>query len=120
MCRSTIQSAGFHVSQADLVTADGSFDVQFDPGRQEELVSHLVYSEVVATLGLLQIHGSAVIKAYALHTHHSVSVLALLSMCFKTVRAGATPRRLCIHQVPPAAILERDISRGNLVYMCFG
>ncbi|KAL8272353.1 hypothetical protein Esti_003643 [Eimeria stiedai] len=70
---------------ADLVTADGSFDVQFDPARQEELVAPLVYAEVVAILGLLQIHGSTVIKAYALHTHHSFSVLALLSMCFKTV-----------------------------------
>ncbi|KAL8438972.1 hypothetical protein Efla_006917 [Eimeria flavescens] len=72
---------------ADLVTADGSFDVQFDPGRQEELVAPLVYAEVVAALGLLQIHGCAVVKAYALQSHHSFSVLALLSMCFKTVAA---------------------------------
>ncbi|OEH76019.1 ftsj-like methyltransferase domain-containing protein [Cyclospora cayetanensis] len=70
---------------ADLVTADGSFDVQHDPARQEELVAPLIYAELVAILGLLQIQGSAVLKAYALHSHHSVSLLAILSMCFTQV-----------------------------------
>ncbi|CDJ68202.1 ftsJ-like methyltransferase domain-containing protein, putative [Eimeria necatrix] len=70
---------------ADLVTADGSFDVQHNPAKQEELVVPLVYAELVAILGLVQLHGSAVIKAYSLHSHHSVSLLAILSMCFERV-----------------------------------
>ena len=67
------------------MTADGSFDVQHDPARQEELVAPLVYAELVAALGLLQLQGSVVLKSYSLHSHHSVSLLAILSMCFAKV-----------------------------------
>lgn len=48
----------------------------------------LVFAETVAILGLTQRHGSAVLKTYGLGTHHSVSVLALWSMCFRRVRRG--------------------------------
>ncbi|CBZ56325.1 putative ftsJ-like methyltransferase domain-containing protein [Neospora caninum Liverpool] len=70
---------------ADLVTADGSFDVQFAPHLQEELTAPLVFAEVVCMLGLLNIKGTGIVKMYGLLSHQSISILAILSMCFNHV-----------------------------------
>ncbi|KYF40455.1 ribosomal RNA large subunit methyltransferase J protein [Toxoplasma gondii ARI] len=70
---------------ADLVTADGSFDVQFAPHLQEELTAPLVFAEVVCMLGLLNIRGTGIVKMYGLLSHQSISILAILSMCFNHV-----------------------------------
>ncbi|XP_030621852.1 cap-specific mRNA (nucleoside-2'-O-)-methyltransferase 2 [Chanos chanos] len=69
----------------DLITADGSFDCQGDPGEQESLVAPLQYCETVCALLLLGPGGSFVLKMFTLFEHSSVCLLYLLVCCFRCV-----------------------------------
>ncbi|XP_954870.1 uncharacterized protein TA05485 [Theileria annulata] len=64
-------------------TADGSFNCQFDPNNQELLTSPLKFAEVVCALGLLRVGGCFIIKMFNLFEEPSMSIIALLSLCFK-------------------------------------
>ncbi|KAG8437266.1 hypothetical protein GDO86_008101, partial [Hymenochirus boettgeri] len=68
-----------------LVTADGSFDCQGDPGEQESLVSPLHYCEVVTCLLTLSKKGSFVLKMFTLLQHTSINLMYLLNNCFSQV-----------------------------------
>ncbi|XP_001506926.2 cap-specific mRNA (nucleoside-2'-O-)-methyltransferase 2 [Ornithorhynchus anatinus] len=68
-----------------LVTADGSFDCQGNPGEQEALVSPLHYCEVVTALMILGSGGSLVLKMFTLFEHCSVNLLYLLNCSFEEV-----------------------------------
>ncbi|GFE55835.1 ribosomal protein RNA large subunit methyltransferase J [Babesia ovis] len=70
---------------ADIVTADGSFCCQADPNNQESLTAPLKLSEVVCALGLMRVGAVFVLKMFTLFEESSLSIMALLSMCFKTV-----------------------------------
>ncbi|XP_051983551.1 cap-specific mRNA (nucleoside-2'-O-)-methyltransferase 2-like [Xyrauchen texanus] len=74
-----------NMRSVDLVTADGSFDCQDDPGEQESLVAPLQYCEVVCALLLLGTGGSFVLKMFTLFEHSSVCLLYLLACCFRSV-----------------------------------
>lgn len=68
-----------------LVTADGSFDCQGNPGEQEALVSSLHYCEVVTALTTLGSGGSFVLKMFTLFEHCSVNLMYLLNCSFDQV-----------------------------------
>ncbi|KAH7650400.1 adrift- FTSJ family RNA methylase [Cryptosporidium bovis] len=70
---------------ADLVTADGSIDMQYNPNNQEVLTSSIQYSEVVCALGLLRKHGSLILKCFNIFNHTSISLIALLCYCFRNL-----------------------------------
>uniref|UniRef100_A0A8C0WI38 Cap-specific mRNA (nucleoside-2'-O-)-methyltransferase 2 n=1 Tax=Castor canadensis TaxID=51338 RepID=A0A8C0WI38_CASCN len=68
-----------------LVTADGSFDCQGNPGEQEALVSSLHYCEVVTALTTLGNGGSFVLKMFTLFEHCSINLMYLLNCSFDQV-----------------------------------
>eukprot|EP01053_Blabericola_migrator_P002713 Blabericola_migrator_1__2712@NODE_1771_length_3818_cov_18_925620_g1143_i0_p1_GENE_NODE_1771_length_3818_cov_18_925620_g1143_i0NODE_1771_length_3818_cov_18_925620_g1143_i0_p1_ORF_typecomplete_len1121_score269_89FtsJ/PF01728_19/8_5e21FtsJ/PF01728_19/8_1e05Methyltrans_Mon/PF14314_6/7_9e05Methyltrans_Mon/PF14314_6/12Reovirus_L2/PF06016_11/0_047LIP1/PF15904_5/9e03LIP1/PF15904_5/0_28LIP1/PF15904_5/7_7e03_NODE_1771_length_3818_cov_18_925620_g1143_i0143376 len=71
--------------QANLVTADGSFDTQHDAGNQEELVFPLLLAETLVAMGSLAMGGHFVLKAYSLLTPCSIGLLALIANAFQSV-----------------------------------
>ncbi|TRY87666.1 hypothetical protein DNTS_013614 [Danionella cerebrum] len=75
-----------NMRSVDLVTADGSFDCQGDPGEQERLVAPLQYCEAICALLLLGAGGSFVLKMFTLFEHSSVCLLYLLACCFRSVK----------------------------------
>ncbi|KAH8582487.1 adrift-FTSJ family RNA methylase [Cryptosporidium sp. chipmunk genotype I] len=70
---------------ADLVTADGSLDIQYNPNEQEKLTSSIQYCETVCALGILRKHGSFIIKCFNILHHTTISIVALLCYCFQNV-----------------------------------
>ncbi|XP_056317296.1 cap-specific mRNA (nucleoside-2'-O-)-methyltransferase 2 [Danio aesculapii] len=74
-----------NMRSVDLVTADGSFDCQGDPGEQERLVAPLQHCEAICALLLLGTGGSFVLKMFTLFEHSSVCLLYLLACCFRSV-----------------------------------
>lgn len=68
-----------------LITADGSFDCQGNPGEQEALVSSLHYCEVVTALMILGNGGSFVLKVFTLFEHCSINLMYLLNCSFDQV-----------------------------------
>ncbi|XP_068116920.1 cap-specific mRNA (nucleoside-2'-O-)-methyltransferase 2 [Hyperolius riggenbachi] len=74
-----------NMSAIHLVTADGSFDCQGNPGEQESLVYPLHYCEVVTCLTTLSFGGSFVLKMFTLFQHSSINLMYLLNCCFQEV-----------------------------------
>ncbi|XP_053558343.1 cap-specific mRNA (nucleoside-2'-O-)-methyltransferase 2 [Bombina bombina] len=79
-----------NMSAVHLITADGSFDCQGNPGEQESLVYPLHYCEVVTCLLMLSQGGSFVLKMFTLFQHSSVNIMYLLNCCFR-----------CVHVIKP-------------------
>ncbi|EKX72499.1 conserved hypothetical protein [Theileria equi strain WA] len=67
----------------DIVTADGSFNCQHDPNNQENLTASLKFSETICALGLLRVGGCFILKMFTMFEESSLSIMALLSLCFK-------------------------------------
>lgn len=68
-----------------LVTADGSVDCMWDPGNQENHVSHLHYCETITALRVLNKGGSFVLKIFTMFEDSTVCLLYLLNCLFNEV-----------------------------------
>lgn len=80
-----LQSFVSSMATVHLITADGSFDCQGNPGEQEALVSSLHYCEVVTALMTLGNGGSFVLKMFTLFEHCSINLMYLLNCSFEQV-----------------------------------
>lgn len=68
-----------------LITADGSIDCLDMPEEQESIVSQLHYCETIASLHLLQQHGTFVLKLFTFFEYQTVCLIYLLSCCFNKI-----------------------------------
>uniref|UniRef100_A0A8D8Q5Y6 Cap-specific mRNA (nucleoside-2'-O-)-methyltransferase 2 n=1 Tax=Cacopsylla melanoneura TaxID=428564 RepID=A0A8D8Q5Y6_9HEMI len=68
-----------------LVTADGSFNCQGNPGEQEILVGKLHYREVQTALSLLQSGGNFLLKLFTMFESDTISLVYLLSCLFNSI-----------------------------------
>ncbi|CEM07586.1 unnamed protein product [Vitrella brassicaformis CCMP3155] len=70
---------------ADLVTADGSVDSQWDANEQESITASLHFAELVTALGVLAPGGSFVIKLFTLFEHTTLSIVFCIAAFFEEV-----------------------------------
>tara|TARA_B110000208_G_scaffold51501_1_gene67661 strand:- start:19422 stop:20648 length:1227 start_codon:yes stop_codon:yes gene_type:complete len=75
----------FNYRKADIVSADGGFDVSKDYCNQELLASRLILAEVVTGLTVLKKHGNMVIKYFDTFYDISFDIIYLLAYYFEEV-----------------------------------
>ncbi|CAF3242443.1 unnamed protein product, partial [Rotaria sp. Silwood2] len=67
------------------ITADGSFDVQNNPGEQELLVYPLLKTEVYVALSCLMTHGNFILKIFTIFEQVTIDLIYLLYRTFRQV-----------------------------------
>ena len=72
-------------SKADLVTADGGFDVSFDPNNQEQLSLQLIFSEIVGAFHTQKIGGSFICKIFDSVTNTTCQLMYLMTQFYENV-----------------------------------
>ncbi|CAF0952969.1 unnamed protein product [Rotaria magnacalcarata] len=77
---SRFQSMDIH-----LITADGSFDVQNNPGEQEGLVYPLLKTEVYVALSCLITHGNFILKLFTMFEQVTIDLIHLLYRTFRQI-----------------------------------
>jgi cap2 methyltransferase len=75
----------FQSMEIDLVTADGSFDVQDNPSEQELLVYPLLKAEIKVALACLRTHGHFVIKFFTVFEPATIDLISSLYQSFAQV-----------------------------------
>jgi 23S rRNA U2552 (ribose-2'-O)-methylase RlmE/FtsJ len=68
-----------------LITADGSFDVSYDPNSQEQLTSQLIFAEVVTALHCQEVSGTFICKLFDTNTKPMSQLLYLLSEYYENI-----------------------------------
>jgi len=69
----------------DLITADGSFYCQDDPGAQEEMTYPLILAECLFALQCLDVGGTFILKIYSLTRPETIQIVFLLNEMFETL-----------------------------------
>ncbi|CAI5446370.1 unnamed protein product [Caenorhabditis angaria] len=73
------------LAKFDLVTADGSFYVQNNPGEQENLVFELIEQEINVGLDLLKLGGTFVLKVFTIFEAKTRELIKRTSTLFEEV-----------------------------------
>ncbi|CAF3711820.1 unnamed protein product [Rotaria sp. Silwood1] len=75
----------FQSMEIRLITADGSFDVQNNPGEQELLVYPLLKTEVYIALSCLMTHGNFILKLFTIFEQVTIDLIYLLYQTFRQI-----------------------------------
>ncbi|CAF4171415.1 unnamed protein product, partial [Rotaria sordida] len=67
------------------ITADGSFDVQNNPGEQERLVYPLIKTEIYIALSCLITHGNFILKLFTIFEQETIDLIYLLYQTFRQI-----------------------------------
>lgn len=86
VCGSSASASTGCAGCADLVTADGGFDIGGSYELQEELSIRLIVCEVYAALRLQAIGGSFVLKVFDICHPATVAIIGVIRRSYKTVR----------------------------------
>jgi 23S rRNA U2552 (ribose-2'-O)-methylase RlmE/FtsJ len=71
--------------KADLITADGGFDFSNDYDNQEQVMSHLIFAEIVTGLITLKVGGNMVIKIFDSFKHITIDIIYILCKYFNNI-----------------------------------
>ncbi|CAF1271805.1 unnamed protein product [Adineta steineri] len=75
----------FQPMNISFITADGSFDVQSNPGEQEYLVYPLLKTEVYIALSCLITHGNFVLKLFTIFEQITIDLIYILYRTFRQI-----------------------------------
>ncbi|CAF1359262.1 unnamed protein product [Rotaria sordida] len=75
----------FQSMEICLITADGSFDVQNNPGEQERLVYPLIKTEIYIALSCLITHGNFILKLFTIFEQETIDLIYLLYQTFRQI-----------------------------------
>ncbi len=76
---------GFHqgLNSFDYITADGGFDFSADFNNQEELSTHLIFSEIFAAITLQKEGGVFILKIFDMFNDQTLKLMHLLKRFYK-------------------------------------
>jgi hypothetical protein len=75
----------FKNNKCNFITADGGIDFSYNIKSQEEMASKLIYAQIIAAIGCLEINGHFVLKIFDMNNILTIDMLFLLYLLFNNI-----------------------------------